>query len=193
MRSAALTMHDDARRPQRSLTLKLLGCRARQLRVRLRAGAALRRVLRRSPASATRRRSPSSASRSRAPTTRARSRVEFVADAAVGGQLGVHARGVASMQVHPGRALRDASSSRATSPATPPSAQAVPSIAPGTAARYFRKTECFCFTPQHFAANEAAATCRCASWSIRRCRARSTASRLSYTFYDESTRVGSLN
>jgi cytochrome c oxidase assembly protein subunit 11 len=33
-------------------------------------------------------------------------------------------------------------------------AQAVPSVAPGAAARYFRKTECFCFTTQQFAANE---------------------------------------
>lgn len=30
--------------------------------------------------------------------------------------------------------------------------QAVPSIAPHSAAQYFHKTECFCFTPQHFAA-----------------------------------------
>lgn len=29
-------------------------------------------------------------------------------------------------------------------------AQAVPSIAPQEATHYFRKTECFCFTPQHF-------------------------------------------
>lgn len=28
--------------------------------------------------------------------------------------------------------------------------QAVPSIAPSSAIQYFRKTECFCFTPQHF-------------------------------------------
>jgi cytochrome c oxidase assembly protein subunit 11 len=33
-------------------------------------------------------------------------------------------------------------------------AQAVPSIAPGTAARHFRKTECFCFTTQQFAPHE---------------------------------------
>jgi cytochrome c oxidase assembly protein subunit 11 len=33
-------------------------------------------------------------------------------------------------------------------------AQAVPSIAPGTAARYFRKTECFCFTQQAFDPHE---------------------------------------
>jgi len=30
--------------------------------------------------------------------------------------------------------------------------QAVPSIAPHNAAQYFHKTECFCFTPQHFTA-----------------------------------------
>jgi len=33
--------------------------------------------------------------------------------------------------------------------------QAIPSIAPQYATRYFRKTECFCFTPQHFKAGEA--------------------------------------
>jgi cytochrome c oxidase assembly protein subunit 11 len=33
-------------------------------------------------------------------------------------------------------------------------AQAVPSVAPITTARYLQKTECFCFTPQQFAASE---------------------------------------
>lgn len=33
-------------------------------------------------------------------------------------------------------------------------AQAIPSVAPGIAARYFIKTECFCFNQQHFAAGE---------------------------------------
>ena len=33
-------------------------------------------------------------------------------------------------------------------------AQAVPSIAPITTARYLQKTECFCFTPQSFGASE---------------------------------------
>jgi cytochrome c oxidase assembly protein subunit 11 len=33
-------------------------------------------------------------------------------------------------------------------------AQAVPSVAPGTAARYFRKAECFCFTSQEFQPHE---------------------------------------
>lgn len=34
--------------------------------------------------------------------------------------------------------------------AKPATGQAVPSIAPHEASPYFRKTECFCFTPQHF-------------------------------------------
>ncbi|HEX7047617.1 MAG TPA: cytochrome c oxidase assembly protein [Gammaproteobacteria bacterium] len=33
-------------------------------------------------------------------------------------------------------------------------AQAIPSVSPGIAAKYFIKTECFCFNQQHFAANE---------------------------------------
>ena len=33
--------------------------------------------------------------------------------------------------------------------------QAVPSIAPGQAVKYFHKTECFCFTSQYFDAQEA--------------------------------------
>lgn len=33
-------------------------------------------------------------------------------------------------------------------------AQAIPSVAPGIAAKYFIKTECFCFDQQHFAAGE---------------------------------------
>lgn len=33
-------------------------------------------------------------------------------------------------------------------------AQAVPSVAPNMATQYFRKTDCFCFTPQKFEANQ---------------------------------------
>lgn len=33
-------------------------------------------------------------------------------------------------------------------------AQAIPSIAPNPATQYFRKTDCFCFTPQKFEANQ---------------------------------------
>jgi cytochrome c oxidase assembly protein subunit 11 len=36
-------------------------------------------------------------------------------------------------------------------------AQAVPSVAPVTASKHFKKIECFCFTSQEFAANEARA------------------------------------
>jgi cytochrome c oxidase assembly protein subunit 11 len=36
----------------------------------------------------------------------------------------------------------------------PATGQAVPSLSPNEASRYFRKTECFCFTPQHFDANQ---------------------------------------
>jgi cytochrome c oxidase assembly protein subunit 11 len=41
--------------------------------------------------------------------------------------------------------------SRAGHPAT---GQAIPSVAPAYAARYLQKTECFCFTPQHFGAEQ---------------------------------------
>ena len=39
-------------------------------------------------------------------------------------------------------------------PRVPVVAQAVPSIAPSTTAKYLQKTECFCFTPQTFGAAE---------------------------------------
>jgi cytochrome c oxidase assembly protein subunit 11 len=60
---------------------------------------------------------------------------------------------VASMQVHPGRLYKtEFFAHNLTGHET--MAQAVPNIAPGKAAGFFRKTECFCFTPQHFAVNE---------------------------------------
>ena len=45
-------------------------------------------------------------------------------------------------------------SGRAISRARRSSAQAVPSVAPGPAARYFNKAECFCFTSQQFEPHE---------------------------------------
>jgi cytochrome c oxidase assembly protein subunit 11 len=39
---------------------------------------------------------------------------------------------------------------------TPQLAQAIPSITPNDAARYLKKTECFCFTQQYFAKGEKA-------------------------------------
>jgi len=98
---------------------------------------------------------------------------------------------VASMQIHPGRLystefLAQNLTGRDTV------AQAVPNIAPGQAAGYFRKTECFCFTPQKFAVNEQRpmAVRFVVDPAIPHSVDRIT---LSYTFYDESTRVGSLN
>jgi cytochrome c oxidase assembly protein subunit 11 len=37
---------------------------------------------------------------------------------------------------------------------TPMVGQAIPSVSPGLAAQHFKKTECFCFTEQHFAPGE---------------------------------------
>ena len=98
---------------------------------------------------------------------------------------------VASMEIHPGRLYKtEYFAHNLTGHET--LAQAVPNITPGKAAGYFRKTECFCFTPQHFAVNEARPmTVRfVVDPAIPHSVDRIT---LSYTFYDESTRVGSLN
>ena len=59
----------------------------------------------------------------------------------------------ASMEVHPGR-LYEARYTAHNLAGRDSTGQAVPSIAPLRAARYFRKTECFCFTPQRFARDE---------------------------------------
>ena len=98
---------------------------------------------------------------------------------------------VASMQIHPGRLYKtEFFAHNLTGHDT--MAQAVPNIVPGRAAGYFRKTECFCFTPQHFAVNEQRpmAVRFVVDPAIPKSVDRIT---LSYTFYDESTRVGSLN
>jgi cytochrome c oxidase assembly protein subunit 11 len=55
--------------------------------------------------------------------------------------------------VHPGK-LSEAKFVAKNLRAQPVTAQAVPSIAPLQATQYFHKTECFCFTPQHFEAGE---------------------------------------
>jgi cytochrome c oxidase assembly protein subunit 11 len=68
--------------------------------------------------------------------------------------------------------------------------QAIPSIAPSKVAAYFHKTECFCFSPQHFTVNEQR------DMPVRFIIDPSIPSyvdriTLSYTFYDESSRVSS--
>jgi cytochrome c oxidase assembly protein subunit 11 len=60
---------------------------------------------------------------------------------------------VASMKVHPGKLYDTEFYARNLTPYATV-AQAVPSITPTGSARYFHKTECFCFTPQPFAAGE---------------------------------------
>ena len=79
-------------------------------------------------------------------------RVEFLASVARGSPWQFEPD-VSHLDVHPGqvyethfraRNLRDEALV----------GQAVPSVAPGSAARFFNKTECFCFTSQKFAPNE---------------------------------------
>jgi cytochrome c oxidase assembly protein subunit 11 len=60
---------------------------------------------------------------------------------------------VSEMRVHPGK-LYDTTFFARNLTDQPLVGQAVPSVAPGQAAKYFRKTECFCFDQQSFSANE---------------------------------------
>jgi len=78
--------------------------------------------------------------------------VEFVAT------LGRHAPlefrpSVSRMEVHPGKLYETTFYARNLTE-EPLTAQAVPSVAPGLAARHFKKVECFCFTSQAFEAGE---------------------------------------
>ena len=78
--------------------------------------------------------------------------VEFVASPASVGSFEFRPQ-VASMRVHPGKLYATEFFARnLTSGASV--AQAVPSISPNGTARYFHKTECFCFTPQKFRVGE---------------------------------------
>jgi len=78
--------------------------------------------------------------------------IEFVADPASVGSYEFRPT-VASMRIHPGK-LYDTEfyAKNLTSGASV--AQAVPSISPTVAAKYFHKTQCFCFSPQRFGAGE---------------------------------------
>jgi cytochrome c oxidase assembly protein subunit 11 len=60
---------------------------------------------------------------------------------------------VQSMTVHPGR-LYEAKFVAHNLTGRETWGQAVPDIAPSKVAAFFRKTECFCFTPQHFTKGE---------------------------------------
>lgn len=76
-------------------------------------------------------------------------RVEFVASV---GQLSPweFAPDVGSMEVHPGKVYRTQYYARNLTQGKL-TGQAVPSVAPGLAARHFKKIECFCFSNQEFA------------------------------------------
>lgn len=58
-----------------------------------------------------------------------------------------------SMEVHPGRMYFATFTAKNLTGAAK-IAQAVPSVSPVSATKYFKKIECFCFTSQQFAANE---------------------------------------
>jgi cytochrome c oxidase assembly protein subunit 11 len=78
--------------------------------------------------------------------------LEFVSIVAPGGEweLTPEAR---ELVVQPGR-LQEAKFRIRSRASVPVSGQAIPSVAPAYTAKYLQKTECFCFTPQSFAAAE---------------------------------------
>ena len=78
--------------------------------------------------------------------------VEFVTS--MGGSLPWKFKAkVAKISVHPGAAT-EATFVAVNEASFPIVGRAVPSVAPNSAARYFNKTECFCFTEQKLAAGE---------------------------------------
>jgi len=60
---------------------------------------------------------------------------------------------VGSIEVYPGEKTQTAFYAKNTSDQRM-TVQAIPSVTPGIAAKYFKKTECFCFTQQTFEAQE---------------------------------------
>jgi len=78
--------------------------------------------------------------------------IEFVADPASVGSFEFRPQ-VAAMRVHPGK-LYDTRFFARNLARGASVAQAVPSISPTVAARFFHKTQCFCFSPQRFAVGE---------------------------------------
>ena len=112
--------------------------------------------------------------------------VEFLADVASAGTFEFRPV-VRTVVVHPGQ-LFTAEFYAHNLTGRDTVAQAVPNIAPSEVAAYFHKTECFCFSPQHFALNEGRVmpVRFIIDPSLPRHIDLIT---LAYTFYDESTRV----
>ena len=114
--------------------------------------------------------------------------VEFLADVASAGTFEFRPV-VRTVRVHPGE-LSSAQFYARNLSGRDTVAQAVPNIAPSEVAAYFHKTECFCFTPQHFALNEGR------NMPVRFIIDPALPQHidlitLAYTFYDESSRVTS--
>jgi cytochrome c oxidase assembly protein subunit 11 len=114
--------------------------------------------------------------------------VEFLADVASAGNWEFRPV-VRTIQVHPGE-LYTAQFYAHNLTGRDTVAQAVPNIAPSEVAAYFHKTECFCFSPQHFKLNEGR------NMPVRFIIDPALPSHidmitLAYTFYDESSRVTS--
>ena len=112
--------------------------------------------------------------------------VEFLADVASSGTF--EFRPVArTVRVHPGQLYTAQFYARNLS-GRDSVAQAVPNIAPSEVAAYFHKTECFCFSPQHFSLDEGR------DMPVRffidpALPRHIDLITLAYTFYDESSRV----
>ncbi len=112
--------------------------------------------------------------------------VQFLADVASAGTFEFRPV-VRTVEVHPGQLFTAQFYARNLS-GRDTVAQAVPNIAPSEVAAYFHKTECFCFSPQHFARNEGR------NMPVRfiidpALPGHIDLITLAYTFYDESARV----
>jgi cytochrome c oxidase assembly protein subunit 11 len=115
-------------------------------------------------------------------------KVEFLADVASAGNWEFRPV-VRALDVHPGQ-LYTARFYAHNLSGRDTVAQAVPNIAPSEVATYFHKTECFCFSPQHFRLNEGR------DMPVRffidpALPRHIDLITLAYTFYDESSRVSS--
>jgi len=112
--------------------------------------------------------------------------VEFLADVASAGDWEFRPL-KRTVEVHPGE-LYTAQFFAHNLSGREQTAQAIPNIAPSEVAAYFHKTECFCFSPQHFRVNEGR------DMPVRfiidpALPAHIDLITLAYTFYDESSRV----
>jgi cytochrome c oxidase assembly protein subunit 11 len=113
--------------------------------------------------------------------------IEFLGDSASAGEWDFHPVH-RTIEIHPGK-LYSAEFFAHNLTGRDTVAQAVPSIAPSKMTAFFHKTECFCFSPQHFSVNEQRImpVRFIVDPAIPSYVDRIT---LAYTFFDESSRVG---